>query len=145
DPRLTGDGCLPRMYRAPTSQSAPARSVDTSPTKKIEMSTSHIHSDFSPTTVTVVSTPEISQEVREAAERLGVGQYLEQVVAFTVEIFGSFSNVEVVPDPEVPDWEHIIFNVPVKGEVEDVLDQSTRWSRRLHTTIPRAPRVFSFL
>jgi hypothetical protein len=109
------------------------------------MSTSQIHSDLPSNAVTVVSSPEIPREVREAANRLGVGQYLDAVVSFTVEIFGSFSNVEVVPDPEVPDWEHIVFNVPVKGEVEDVLEQSTRWSRRLISTIPRAPMVFTFL
>ncbi len=87
------------------------------------MSTTHIDGDVTPTAVTVVSTPAISDEVRQAADRLGVGRYFDEVAAFTIEIFGSFLNVELVPDPEVPDWEHIIFEVSVKGEVDDVSEQ----------------------
>ena len=87
----------------------------------------------------------ISDEVLNAADRLGVRRYLPAVIAFTVEIFGSYSDVQIVPDPEVPDWEQIIFNVPVTGEVEYLLDKGSAWSRRLHATIPRAPRVFSFV
>ena len=51
--------------------------------------------------------------------------------------------MRVVPDPEISDFVHIIFDVPVTGSVDDLLDKDTRWSRRLHATIPRAPRVFS--
>ena len=65
-----------------------------------------------------------------AASRLGVGQYLDEVVAFTVEIFGSFSDVQLVPDPEVSDWEHIVFEVPVTGDVDNILEMDQRWARR---------------
>jgi hypothetical protein len=37
--------------------------------------------------------PAISDEVLATAERLGVGQYLATVIAFTLEIFGGFSDV----------------------------------------------------
>jgi hypothetical protein len=87
----------------------------------------------------------MSDEIRAAAERLGVGQYLDDVAAFTVEIFGSFSNVELVPDPEVADWEHIVFSVSVSGEMDDVLEKGRSWSRRLLAAIPRAPRVFTYV
>jgi hypothetical protein len=55
---------------------------------------------------------------------------------------GGFSEVRVVPDPEISDFVHIIFDVPVTGSVDDLLDKDTRWSRRLHAAILRAPRVF---
>ncbi len=87
--------------------------------------------------------PAISGEVLATAERLGVGRYLSVVTAFTQEIFGSFSDARVVPDPEAPDVVHIIFDVPVTGSVDELLDKDRRWSRRLHATIPRAPRIFS--
>jgi hypothetical protein len=109
------------------------------------MSTNQLGSEISPNTVAIPPTPLVSDEVRAAAERLGVGRYFDEVIAFTVEIFGSFSNVEHAPDPEVPDWEHIVFEVPVRGETDDILEKSRRWSRRLRETIPRAPRVFSFV
>ncbi len=85
----------------------------------------------------------ISDEVLATVERLRVAQYLPAVIAFTREIFGSFSDARVIPDPEVPDDVHIIFDVPVTGSVDDLLDKDGRWSRRLHATIPRAPRIFS--
>jgi hypothetical protein len=109
------------------------------------MSTNQLHHGTVPDVLPLPSSSAISDEVLNAAERLGVGQYLADVVAFTVEIFGSFLNVELVPDPEVPDWEHIVFEVPVTGTVEELLDKSSRWLQRLRTTIPRAPRVFTFV
>ena len=109
------------------------------------MSTSQVHSDVASNAVTVVSTPEIPRDVREAAERLGVGQYLDDVVAFTLEIFGSFTSVELVPDPEVPDWELIIFDVPVFGTAEWISEKQAAWCRRLAATVPRAPSVYSIV
>jgi hypothetical protein len=109
------------------------------------MSTSHIHSDVTPNTVTVVSTSQIPTEVREAADRLGVGQYFDEVAAFTIEVFGSYLSVELVPDPEVLDWEHIVFDVPVSGTAQAISDKQTDWCRRLAATILRAPRVFSIV
>jgi hypothetical protein len=107
------------------------------------VSTSHIHSDVTPTAVTVVSTPEIPREVREAAERLGVGQYFDKVAAFTIEVFGSIEAVHVAPDPEIPGYEYIAFAVPVTGTVENILEKDRRWSRRLLATIPKVPRIFA--
>ncbi len=85
----------------------------------------------------------MSDEVLATAERLGVGRYIPDVIAFTLEVFGSFSDIRVEPDPEAHDDVHIIFDVPVTGSVDDLLDKDRRWSRRLHATIPRAPRIFS--
>jgi hypothetical protein len=87
--------------------------------------------------------PAISDEVLATAERLGVGQYLATVIAFTLEIFGGFSDARVVPDPEISDFVHIIFDVPVTGSVDDLLGKDMLWCRRLLATIPRAPRIFS--
>jgi hypothetical protein len=107
------------------------------------MSTSQLHHGTTPDVLPLPPSFAISDEVLNAAERLGVGQYLAEVAAFTVEIFGSFLNVELVPDPEVPDWEHIIFKVPVTGTAESISQRQITWCRRLLATIQRAPSVYS--
>ncbi len=90
------------------------------------MSTNQVDRGAAPGVLAIPPRPVISDEVLNAADRLGVRRYLPAVIAFTVEIFGSYSDVQIVPDPEVPDWEQIIFNVPVTGEVEYLLDKGRR-------------------
>lgn len=107
------------------------------------MSTNQADHGIVPDVLAIPPPSTISAEVLATAERLGVGQYIPAVTAFTLEIFGGFADVRVVPDPEVPDDVHIIFEVPVTGSVDDLLDKDRRWSRRLHVAIPRAPRIFS--
>ncbi len=107
------------------------------------MSTNQLDRGTAPGVMAVPPRPAISDEVLVTAERLAVGRFFPEVNSFTLEIFGSFSDVRVVPDPEAPDDVHIIFDVPVTGSVEDLLDKDRRWSRRLHATIPQAPRIFS--
>ncbi len=109
------------------------------------MNTNQLHHDATSGVVPLPPSCAVSDEVHDAAERLGVGQYLARVVDLTVEIFGSFLNVELVPDPEVPDWEHIIFDVPVTGTAESISEKQTTWCRRLVATIPRVPRVYSIV
>jgi hypothetical protein len=53
------------------------------------MSTNQLDSAIAANVVAVPLLPAISDEVRAAAHRLGVGQYLDEVAAFTAEIFGS--------------------------------------------------------
>ncbi len=107
------------------------------------MSTNQVDRGAAPGVFAIPPCPAISDEVLAAAERLGVGQYFPEVISFTLEIFGTYSDVCVVPDPEISDFVHIIFAVPVTGSVDELLDKDKRWSRRLHATIPRAPRIFS--
>jgi hypothetical protein len=109
------------------------------------MSTNQVYDHTAPTRLALSHTAVISEAVRAAANRLGVGPYLADTVTLTEEVFGSFLNVEVVPDPEVPDWEHIVFEAPVRGSVEDALEKSSRWLRQLRSTSPDAARVFSFV
>ena len=107
------------------------------------MSTNQLDRGTAPGVVAVPPLSAISDKVLATAERLAVAGYLPDVTSFTLEIFGSFLDVRVVPDPEAPDDVHIVFDVPVTGSVEDLLDKDRRWSRRLHAAIPRAPRIFS--
>ena len=84
----------------------------------------------------------IPAEVRETATRLGVAQYLEQVVALTREIYGGFSAASVSVDPKIPGDTHIVFRVPVRGSIDEALDVDEEWGRRLMEIIPRSPRVY---
>jgi len=109
------------------------------------MTTNQLDSGLAASNLALPPSAAVSDEVREAADRLGVGQHFDTVVAFTVEIFGSFLDVQVEPDPEVPDWEHIIFDVPVSGTPEAISEKQTTWCRRLLATIPRSPSVYSIV
>jgi hypothetical protein len=84
----------------------------------------------------------IPAEVSEAAARLGVAQYLPQVVDLTREIYGGFSRVSIYEDPEFEDETHILFHVPVNCSIEQALDKDLEWGRRLLQIIPRSPRVY---
>ena len=79
--------------------------------------------------------------------RLGVSQYLPQVIDLTREIFGTFSRVTVSEDPEFGDT-HIIFHVPAncttdeERDIEEQLDKEDEWGQRCLEIIPRSPRVY---
>ncbi len=83
----------------------------------------------------------IPQEVYETARRLGVLQYLPQVIEITAEVYGGFSEVSVSFDPEVGD-EHIEFRVPADCTIEEALDLDEEWDRRIAKIIPRSPQVY---
>jgi hypothetical protein len=83
----------------------------------------------------------IPAEVHETAARLGVLQYLPQVIDLTREIFGSFSRVTVSEDPEFGDT-HITFHVPAQRTIEQDLDKDEDWGKRMLEIIPRSPQVY---
>ncbi len=95
----------------------------------------------SPLVVPIHPVAVIPREVHETASRLGVLQYLPQVIDLTREIFGSFSRVTVSEDPEFGDT-HIIFHVPAQGTIEEDLDKDEQWGRRMLEIIPRSPQVY---
>jgi hypothetical protein len=84
----------------------------------------------------------IPPDVNETAGRLGVAQQLPQVIDLTRQIFGSFSRVTVSEDPEFLGDDHIIFHVPAQGTIDEDLDKSEQWGRRLMEIIPRSPQVY---
>ncbi len=95
-----------------------------------------------PSVIAVPSIDTIPAEVRETAARLGVAQYLQQVIDLTREIYGAFNNVSVSIDPEIPEDTHIVFRVPVNCSIEEALNMDLEWGRRLRRIIPRCPRVY---
>jgi hypothetical protein len=102
-------------------------------------------SDVSQMSTAVVSMPvadSVPAEVHETAARLGVSQYLSQVIDLTREIYGGFARVWVSVDPEFADDTHIVFDAPVAGSVEEALDKDRQWGQRLMQIIPRSPRVY---
>ena len=100
-------------------------------------------SDAAESTIVVPIHPAsaVPPEVRETAARLGVLQYLPQVIDLTREIFGSFSRVTVSEDPEFGDT-NITFHVPAQGTIEEDLDKDEKWGRRMLAIIPRSPQVY---
>lgn len=92
--------------------------------------------------VSVPAVHSVSAEVRETAARLGVSQYLAQVIDLTQEIYGGFARVWVSVDPEFADDTHIVFDAPVACSIEEALEKDRQWGRRLMEIIPRSPRVY---
>ena len=111
------------------------------------MTTRSTDSINSPVIVPVQPAVAIPPDVDETAARLGVSQYLPQVIDLTREIFGTFSHVTVSEDPEFGDI-HIIFHVPAnctndeERDIEEQLDKEEEWGRRLMEIIPHCPRVY---
>jgi hypothetical protein len=83
----------------------------------------------------------VPAEVLETAARLGVSQYLQQVIELTREIYGGFNEVSVSVDPEFGDT-HIIFHASVDCSVKEALEMDERWDRGILAIIPRAPQVY---
>jgi hypothetical protein len=102
-------------------------------------------SAVSQTPAAVVSIPVVSSvpaDVHETAARLGVAQYLPQVIDLTREIYGGFARIWVSVDPEFADDTHIVFDAPVACSIEEALDKDRHWGQRLIEIIPRSPRVY---
>jgi hypothetical protein len=95
----------------------------------------------SPIVVPVHPAAVIPPEARETAARLGVLQYLPQVIDLTREVFGSFSRVTVSEDPDFGDT-HIIFHVAAQRTIEEDLDKDEQWGKRMLEIIPRSPQVY---
>ena len=106
------------------------------------MTTRSAVSDTPAAVLPLPPTDAIPAEVYEAAARLGVSQYLAQVIELTREIYGGFSRVWVAVDPEFADDAHIVLNAPVTCSVEQALDKDMEWGRRLMKIIPHSPRVY---
>ena len=100
---------------------------------------------LSETPAAVVSVPAagfVPADVHENAARLGVSQYLAQVIDLTREIYGGFARAWVSVDPEFADDTHIVFDVPVSCSIEVALAKDREWGQRLMKIIPRSPRVY---
>jgi hypothetical protein len=83
----------------------------------------------------------IPPDVLETAARLGVSQHMPEVIRITREVFGPFSRVRVLDDPEFGDT-HVVFHVAARGEVEEELAREEEWGRRVKQVIPRSPQVY---
>jgi hypothetical protein len=112
------------------------------------MTTRSTDSIHSPVTVPVQPAVVIPPDVHEMAARLGVSQYLPQIIDLTREIFGTFSRVTVLEDPEFLGDDHIIFHVPANctndedRDIEEQLDKENAWGKRMLEIIPRSPQVY---
>jgi hypothetical protein len=54
-------------------------------------------------------------------------------------------SVELVPDPEMPDDEQVVYQVLVTGTADEISLKQRIWRHRLHVEIPRSPRIYSIL
>ena len=96
------------------------------------MTTQAADAIHSPIVVPIHPAAAIPSEVHETAARLGVLQYLQQVIDLTLEVFGSFSCVTVSDDPDFGDT-HIIFHVPAQRTIEEDLEKDEEWGKQMLT------------
>ena len=95
----------------------------------------------SPAVVLIHPATVIPPEIREAAARCGVLQYLPQVIDLTREIFGSFSRVTLSEDPDFG-YTPIIVHFPAQRTIEEDLDKDGEWGKRMLEIFPRSPQVY---
>lgn len=79
-------------------------------------------------------TANLPADVLETAARLGVSEYLPRVLEFTRELFGVSPDVCVEEDPEIPNYTYVVFNIKVRGALEEILDKDKQWHQRLPDT-----------
>ena len=106
------------------------------------MSTFSTDAITAPVSIGVPPLDSMPPEVHETAERLDVAQFWDLVVSLTLEVFGEFTRVRVLDDPEFVGDIHLIFHVPARGSVEEELAREDEWGRRMMRIIPRSPQVY---
>ena len=84
----------------------------------------------------------IPSEVLEMAARLDVLKHLPEVIKLTREVFGDFTHVTAMEDPECLGDDHIEFHVRANGSIDEILDKEEQWGRRMQEIIPRSPQVY---
>jgi hypothetical protein len=76
----------------------------------------------------------VSAEVVAEVARLGLGEQFPAVIALTRELFGDFT-IDISEDPEIYNCVYVSFEVIIHGTVEDCVQRTAEWHRRL----PRLP------
>jgi hypothetical protein len=91
--------------------------------------------------------PEITvpDEVLHTAERLGVVEYLPQVLEISREVFGDEFTLRVLEDPELEDWTHIAVAAAVEGTAEALLDKEDAWFDAMSRRIGKPYSAFTLL
>lgn len=81
-----------------------------------------------------------------AAEVVFPGSYSSaefgQVLALTERLFPGPIDVRRELDPEIPDYEYLVFNVSARGTVDDVSALDTQWHHELARIILNSPNVY---
>ncbi len=89
--------------------------------------------------IEAVSLPaDISPQVAEIAQQLGVQTQLPRVIAMTQAVFpGDRWRVEIDEDPEIADEIHLAIIVETQlGSVDELVDSQWRWHEQLFLCCP---------
>jgi hypothetical protein len=85
----------------------------------------------------------VPEEVLHTAARLGVLEYLPQVIALSQELFGEPIALTVTEDPELADWTHIAIDARLEGTVADAVAKQEKWCDTLLDNIGDAAYFFT--
>lgn len=87
---------------------------------------------------TVLLATEISSQVAEVAQQLGVHTQLPRVIAMTQSVFpGDPWRVEIDEDPEIANDIHLAIVVETRiGSVDELVDSQWKWHEQLFLCCP---------
>ena len=105
-------------------------------------STSHDLANFNEGMLLPGSAAVFDEEILAAARRLGVLHQLEPAYQLTKRLFTHIKSLKLVPDPEIPDTDRLVFTVAASPSVDDTVDREGEWCRQLFTLPFPAPEVF---
>ncbi len=107
----------------------------------IPMSISSRSLDTSDPVPAVLIVRPVSAEVFAEVGRLGLGEQFPEVIALTRELFGDFT-IDISEDPEIYNCIYVSFEVVVHGTIEDCVQRTSEWHRRLPHWPSQAPGSF---
>lgn len=87
------------------------------------------------------TTKNISQDVLDRAEELGVGEGIYTIMDITREMFPGQVAVEIGHDPEWPEDRYITFIVEVRGEMKDFVAKHLEWHDRITDFVGERPEA----
>ena len=85
--------------------------------------------------------PAVPAELYAEVARLGLGEQFPEVIALTRELFGDFT-IDISVDPEIYNCTYVSFVVVVHGTIEDCVQRTSEWHRRLPHWPSQSPGSF---
>ena len=96
---------------------------------------------FSLPLVAIPISSSVSAEVFAEVARLGLGKQFHEVIGLTRELFGDFT-IDISEDPEIYDCIYVSFEVVVHDTIEDCVQRTSEWHRRLPCWPSQSPGSF---
>lgn len=82
------------------------------------------------------TTQVLSDEMIQTADATAFGDYLDDILALTEEIFPGEVRIDVEADPEWPQDRYVVFTVKADGDARELVQRQCEWHRRVLAVAP---------